>query len=182
MGDPKKQRKKYSTPGHPWNKERIEAEKKVIRGYGIRRKNEIWKMNSILKDIQRQAKTIIGSRTSQSEIEKERLLAKIYKLGFLPKNSGIGEVLNLQLKDVLERRLQTLIVRKKLANTMLQARQFIVHYHISVNGKKISSPSYIVPISDEPQIGYAEDSGLKSIKAETNKKAETAVAGKDKNE
>ena len=52
MGAPKRQRKKYSTPSHPWQKERILAEKELLDKYGLRRKYEIWKMNSILKIFQ----------------------------------------------------------------------------------------------------------------------------------
>ena len=37
---------------------------------------------------------------------------------------------------------------------MYQARQFIVHGHIIVNDKKITTPSYIVPKADEDKIGY----------------------------
>ena len=49
MGDPKRQRKKFSKPNHPWQKERIEAERGIIKQYGLRRKYEIWKMDSMMK-------------------------------------------------------------------------------------------------------------------------------------
>ena len=38
MGDPKKIRKKYSTPKHPWEGARIEEEKKLLKDYGIKKK------------------------------------------------------------------------------------------------------------------------------------------------
>ena len=50
MGSPRKQRKKFSKPSHPWQKERILAEKELLKEYGLNRKYEIWKMNSILKN------------------------------------------------------------------------------------------------------------------------------------
>lgn len=152
MGDPKKQRKKFSKPGHPWQKERIEAERGILKQYGMRRKYEIWKMDSMLKKLLHRAKTIIGERTSQSEIEKRQLLDRLYQLGLLKKDSKVEDVLNLTLKDVMERRLQTLVCRKNLAKTMMQAREFITHEHISVNNKKITAPSYLVSVSEEPHI------------------------------
>tara|TARA_Y100000310_G_C20549176_1_gene747172 strand:- start:212 stop:823 length:612 start_codon:yes stop_codon:yes gene_type:complete len=186
MGDPKKQRKKYSTPSHPWNKERIENEKKIAKDYGLRKKNEIWKMDSLLRNLQSQAKSIIGSTTKQSEKEKVQLLGKIFKLGYLPKESQVGDILNIQLKDILERRLQTIVVRRKLATTMLGARQIIVHEHIAVNGKKITSPSYIVSIDEEVNTTYSDDSPLKNAKVEETKKEVVAekvkVSGKPKEE
>ena len=83
MGDPKKQRKKFSNPSHPWQRERIAAEKEILKQYGLRRKYEIWKMDSMMKKFLHRAKTIIGEKTSQSELEKKQLLDRLYFLGML---------------------------------------------------------------------------------------------------
>ncbi len=152
MGDPKRQRKKFSTPSHPWQKERIEEEKKILKEYGLRRKYEVWKMDSMLKKFLHRAKTIIGERTAQSEIEKKQLLERLYRLGLLKQDSKVEDVLNLRLKNILERRLQTLVCKKQLAKTMRQARQFITHEHIAVGSRKITTPSYLVSIEEEPKI------------------------------
>ena len=152
MGDPKRQRKKFSKPSHPWQKERIEAERDLLKQYGLRRKQEIWKMESLLKRLLHRAKTIIGERTAQSEIEKNQLLSRLSSLGLLKKDSKVEDVLNLSLKDILERRLQTLVQRKQLAKTMMQARQIIVHEHVAVGDRKITSPSYLVTVAEEPQL------------------------------
>jgi small subunit ribosomal protein S4 len=53
------------------------------------------------------------------------------------------------LLSLLERRLDNVIYRLKMATSREQARQIIVHGHILVNGKKVSSPSYLVSINDE---------------------------------
>lgn len=152
MGDPRKQRKKFSKPSHPWQRERIAAEKDILKQYGLRRKFEVWKMDSLLKKYLHRAKTIIGEKTLQSEIEKKQLLSRLYMLGLLKKDSKVEDVLNLTLKDLLERRLQTLIVRKQMAKSMLQARAFITHEHIAVGSRKITTPSYLVSVEEEPQI------------------------------
>src|SRR3989338_4101382 len=102
MGDPKKQRKKFSKPSHPWQRERIAAERDIVKQFGLRRKYEIWKMDSMLKKFLHRAKTIIGERTQQSELEKRQLLERLHLLGLLKKDSKVEDVLNLTLKDVLE--------------------------------------------------------------------------------
>ncbi len=152
MGDPKKQKKKFSTPNHPWQKERIEAEKELLKQYGLRRKYEIWKMDSLLKDFLNRAKTLIAQRNPQSELEKKQLLQRLSSLGLLKKDSKVEDVLNLTLKDVMERRLQTLLIRKQLARTMKQAREFITHEHVAIGERKVTAPSYLVTISEEPGI------------------------------
>jgi small subunit ribosomal protein S4 len=163
MGDPKKQRKKFSKPSHPWQKGRIDIEKKILKQYGLRRKYEIWKMNSILKKYLNRTKIIIKERSSQSEIEKRQLLSRLYLLGLLKKDSKIEDALNLTLKDILERRLQTLVYKKQLAKTMLQARQFITHEHVVIGNKKITAPSYLVSIEEEPQIRLTDTIRLSNI-------------------
>lgn len=52
------------------------------------------------------------------------------------------------LLHLLERRLDNVLYRLKLATTRLQARQIIVHGHVLVNGKKVYSPSSLVCIND----------------------------------
>ena len=147
MGDPKKQKKKFSTPNHPWQKERIEAEKEILKQYGLRRKYEIWKMDSMLKDFLNRAKTLIAQRNPQSDLEKKQLLQRLNSLGLLKKDSKVEDVLNLTLKDVMERRLQTLLIRKQLARTMKQAREFITHEHVAIGERKVTAPSYLVTVS-----------------------------------
>lgn len=65
------------------------------------------------------------------------------------------------LLSLLERRLDNVIFRLKLATSRPQARQIIVHGHILVNGKKVSSPSYLVAINDE--IGLANQTSSKEV-------------------
>jgi len=158
MGSPKKQRKKFSKPSHPWQKERILAEKDLQKEYGLNRKYEIWKMNSILKNFTRQAKNLITIGNPQVEKEKSQLLTKLSSLGLTGKDAKIEDVLSLTLKDIMERRLQTLVYRKNLASSVRQARQFIVHEHVSLGEKTITAPSFLVPLDQENRIQFAQNS------------------------
>jgi len=53
------------------------------------------------------------------------------------------------LLRMLERRLDNVVYRLKLATSRLQARQNIVHGHILVNGSKVYSPSFQVSVNDQ---------------------------------
>ena len=53
------------------------------------------------------------------------------------------------LLSLLERRLDNVLYRLKLVTSRPQARQAVVHGLILVNGKKVSSPSYLVDVKDE---------------------------------
>ena len=160
MGDPKKHRKKYSTPTHPWQKERILQEKELMREYGFKNKKELWKANSKLRNCSDQAKNLIPLKTAQAEKEKKQLIHKLQNLGLIEKASQLEDVLGITLKDLLARRLQTFVLKKEFANSIKQARQFIVHEHIFVGGKKITTPSYIVSKKEEGSITFAPDSKM----------------------
>jgi small subunit ribosomal protein S4 len=56
--------------------------------------------------------------------------------------------------------LQTIVHKKKLARTTKQARQFITHRHILVNGIVVDAPGYIVPVADENAITFIARSPL----------------------
>lgn len=65
------------------------------------------------------------------------------------------------LLSLLERRLDNVLFRLKLASTRRQSRQIIVHGHVLVNGKKVHSPSFLVGIGDV--IGFASQALEKGI-------------------
>lgn len=160
MGDPKKHRKKYSTPMHPWQKARIEDETKLIDEYGLKNKREIWKMVSIVKNFSKQAKGLIASTTEQGEKEKQQLMSRLNSLHLLPDDADLDDVLGLQTADIMERRLQTIVYRKGLSKSVKQARQFIIHGHIIVGERKIIVPSYLVKKDEEELIRLAPDSNV----------------------
>lgn len=49
----------------------------------------------------------------------------------------------------LERRLDVLVLRAGFARTIYQARQFVTHGHVQVNGRKVHCPSALVRVGDE---------------------------------
>ena len=160
MGDPRKQRKKYTKPSHPWQEERLGEERGLLEEYGLKNKQEIWKMKSLLKKFAQQAKKLITSTETQAEIEKNQLMAKLKLLGLIEENAQLEDVLAIEPKNILERRLQTLVFRKKFSKSIRQARQFITHRHILVNGKLVTFPSYLVTKAEEDKIEFISSSPL----------------------
>jgi small subunit ribosomal protein S4 len=56
------------------------------------------------------------------------------------------------LIELLERRLDAVIYRMKLAVTPFAARQFVNHGHVTVNGKRVNIPSYLVKDGDQIEV------------------------------
>lgn len=147
-------------------------------------------MVSKLKSYTGQAKKLNAAVGPQADLETKQFLARLQRLGLLKDNLTLDAVLDLKLENVLDRRLQSRVYRQGLAKSMKQARQFITHRHILVNGKVITMPSYIVPIKEESAITFVTNSALASadhperlsndqIKALQAQKAAAAPAPKE---
>lgn len=58
----------------------------------------------------------------------------------------------------LELRLQTAVYRLGYANTIFQARQFVSHGHVTVNGKRVNIASYVLKVGDVVAVRNADAS------------------------
>ncbi len=142
----KRKHKQYSKPKKAFEKERILEEEEIKKEFGLKNKKEIWRSESKIKSIRDRVKKLISADSEKQEAFFNRLK----KIG-LDVNS-IADVLSLNKKDYLKRRLQTIVVLKKIATTQKSARQLITHKKIFVDGNVINSPSYLVPIALENKI------------------------------
>ena len=52
------------------------------------------------------------------------------------------------LVGILESRLDNLVYKAKFVPTIFASRQFVNHGHVTVNGKKVNVPSFIVKVGD----------------------------------
>jgi small subunit ribosomal protein S4 len=154
MGDIKKQKKKYDAPLHPWRKDRIESETAIVEEYGLKNKREIWRAGTVLSKIKSQVKTYSAASTTQLGKQRDQLIQRLRTMALLKDSGSLDDVLSLRVQDILDRRLQTFVTRKNMANSMKQARQFIVHGHITVAGKRVTVPSYMIKKQEEDRIGY----------------------------
>lgn len=142
-------RKNYKTPIKGWDKERIEKEREIVKTYGLKKKREIWRSETISRKFRRLAREL-AAKTNK---EKEKvLIEKLIRYGLLSEGSTLDDVLSLTTEKFLERRLQTILVRKGICTTPKQSRQAIVHGHVRINGKRIVYPSYLVQKTEEDKI------------------------------
>ena len=154
MGDIKKKKRHYSAPRKRWDKERIETEKETKKKYGLKNKKELWRTETLLRKKRKDARNLLILDLEQRMKREQELIGSIAKYGILGEKATLDDVLSLPTESFLERRLQTIIWRKGLAGTIIQARQFITHGHIAINGKKVSVPSYLVKKDEEEKIAY----------------------------
>jgi small subunit ribosomal protein S4 len=182
MGDPRKLKKKYETPRKVLDADRIKDEHKLRSDYGLRNTREVWTALQELKKVRREARRLL-SLGERGKDEAQPIMAKLVRLGIIKEGTRLEDLLTLTVRDFLERRLQTIVVRRKLAKSMSQARQLITHGFIAVNGRKATVPSHLVMLSEEPSVSYfrginielGEEEGEKP-KRRPRKEAEAAEA------
>jgi len=154
--------KSYETPNHPFQGERISEESGLIDRYGLHNKEELWRAQSELRSFRREARNILGQR-AQGDVEAaegSEFVSRLKRLGILDDGDELDDVLLLEVTDVLERRLQTVAYRKGLAQTPQQARQFVVHGHVTVDGQRVQAPSYKVEVTEQDTVSFDENSPL----------------------
>lgn len=181
MGDPRKIRSKYSTPMHPWQLNRLEAEKPLMKIYGLGNKKELWKVDSKLTRFKDNAKKLVVRKGEQASIERKQLTKKLKSYNLIESDS-LDEILDLKVEQLLDRRLQTLVLKKGFARSIKQARQMITHGHINVFGKKMTSPGYLVKISEGNSISYNPGSGFDDPNHPERKQPEETMPVRPKEE
>jgi small subunit ribosomal protein S4 len=153
----------YETPNHPFQGERISEEGGLLGRYGLKNKEELWRAQSELRSYRRQARKLLGRAQGDAEAAEQEgveFLESLQRNGILGDQDGLDDVLSLDVTDVLERRLQTVAYRSGLASTPTQARQFITHGHVTVDGARVTTPSYTVRVEEEDSIEFDENSPL----------------------
>lgn len=170
MGDPKKSRKKYSSPRNPWRSDQLSQELFLLGTYGLRNKRELWRTQTKLSNFRKQARQLLAAPSEVRGREEPKLLTHLGKIGLVQMGqSTLDDVLSLTVENVLERRLQTLVWRRGLAKSPYQARQLISHGHIALNQRRMTIPSYLVSSSEEGSLSYSSGSTFyKMVQAAAN--------------
>ena len=163
MGDPRRNRKKYETPRHPWRKDQIEVELKLIGEYGLRNKRELWRYKTMLSHVRSIARSLLARSESERVKAEKEYLQKLSRIGVLPEETSIDSVLDLDIRGLLERRLQTIVFRAGLSKSIHQARQLISHGHIVIGNRVVAIPSYLVQRTEESAIKYSPHSALSRV-------------------
>lgn len=158
MGGIRKPKKKYIAPGHPWQKTRLAEELIYVGEYGLRNKRELWRYRTRLARFRSTARDLVALDPEARQVREAQLLGRLNRLALLKPKSILDDVLNLTIRDILERRLQTQVLRQGLAKTIHHARQLIVHGHIVLNGHRASSPGMLLHRDQEKSLEYAPDS------------------------
>ena len=158
MGDPKLSRKLWKKPKRPLNYDLMMEELKILGTFGLKTKRELWKANTELSRVRVQARSLLALRQEDREQKEPILINSLSKVGLVDKNSTLDDVLNLQVTDLLSRRLQTIVQSKLYFKTPYQARQAIVHGHIMIGDRVVTIPSYTVKIDEESKIQLTAES------------------------
>ena len=169
MGDPKKGRKKYSKPRKAFQKDRIVKGKEIKDLYGLKNNREFLKAESAIRGKRASARKLLALDLQTRVMREKEMLDSLKRIGILQGSPTLEDVLTLTPEAMLERRFQTIVWRKGLANTAKQARQFITHGHIAIGGKKVNKPAYLVTVEEEAKITYFKKPLILEVKKEEKK-------------
>ena len=165
-----KKKKLYVKPKKSYESSRIKEENDLVAKYGLKNKREIWKTLAKVNYFRRRAMEL----AKHSPEEQEILINKLRNLGL--DIDALSDILDLKIENLLDRRFQTIVFKKGLANTPKQARQFITHKKVSIKRRVMNSPSYLVPLADEKEISVSQQAKQIKEKQEPMEKEEIKEA------
>ena len=152
MGDPRKPKKSYHRPRRIWTTDQLNAELYILGSFGLRNKRELWKAQTEVARFRNQARALLALATEARTEKESRLLKSLNRLGLVTESASLDDVLNLKIEDLLERRLQTIVMKKAGTKSPHQARQVVVHGHVSIGDRIVNLPGYIVKKEEEDLI------------------------------
>lgn len=163
MGDPKLPRRLWRKPKRPLNYDLKMEELKTLGTFGLRTKRELWKAHTELSRVRHQARSLLALRQDE-RLEKEPVLMKsLARVGLVSNEATLDDVLNLQVTDLLSRRLQTIVMKKLGFKSPYQARQAVIHRHIMIGDRTVDIPSYNVTIDEEDKVRFSPDSNIPQV-------------------
>lgn len=112
--------------------------------------------------------------------EGSALMKRMYKYGLLNENENkLDYILGLTIHRFMDRRLQTLVYRKGLANSVHQARVLIRQRHIRLGKNLTNVPSVMIRMDQEKNIDYTANSSLGGGRPGRNKRKALKKGKKD---
>lgn len=169
MGDPKYPRRAWRKPKRPLNYELKMEELKILGTFGLRSKRELWKAHTELSRVRHQARSLLALRQEEREQKEPILMKSLVRIGLVSGAASLDDVLNLQIDDLLSRRLQSIVSKKFGFKTPYQARQAIIHGHVMIGDRKIDIPSYMVTLEEENNIHFSPESKIPEMLEKSNK-------------
>jgi len=172
MGDPKLPRRVWRKPKRPLNYELKMEELKTVGTFGLRTKRELWKTNTELSRIRHQARSLLALRQEVRDEKEPILMKSLARIGLVSSDATLDDVLNLNVDNLLARRLQTIVSKKMGFKTPYQARQAVIHGHIMIGDRKIDIPSYTVTVGEEDSIHFTPESKIPGMLEKTKSEPE----------
>jgi small subunit ribosomal protein S9e len=151
-------RKTAKQPRRPFEKERLDAEMKLIGEYGLKNKREVWRIKLVLAKMRKVARDLLTleEKNPRRQFEGAALLRRLHVLGILSEEElKLDNVLGLTVEKFLDRRLQTMVFKTGLAKSIHHARVLIWQRHIRVGRRIVNVPSFMVRTSSEKHVDYA---------------------------
>jgi len=147
-----------SKPNRPFEKDRLDAEMRVVGEYGLKNKREVWRVQYALSRIRTAARYLLtlDEKSETRLFQGEALLRRMMRLGLLLENEKkLDYVLGLTTAKIMERRLQTKVFKLGLAKSIHHSRCLIRQRHIRVGKQICDVPSFLVRVDSEKHIDFA---------------------------
>ena len=175
----------FRKPKRAFEKERLDAEMKIVGEYGLKNKREVWRVQYALGKVRHAARELLklDEKSDTRAFQGDALLRRMTRYGALSEGERkLDFVLGLTTAKFMERRLQTKVFKLGLAKSIHHARVLIRQRHIRVGKQVCNVPSFLVRVDSEKHIDFALTSPFGGGRPGRVKRRKLAAGGGDDNE
>ncbi|KAJ1984604.1 U3 small nucleolar ribonucleoprotein imp3 [Dimargaris cristalligena] len=144
-------------------KEKNVVEIKAVAKYGLKNREEYLQYHQVSCEIKRLARKLATLQPTDSfRIDQEKLLVdKLFHMGILSDRNTVSQVLNVRAESFCRRRLNVILCRLNMADTIKDANKFIQHGHVRVGVETANDPAMLITRSNEDFVTWVDSSAIK---------------------
>ncbi|XP_030061809.1 U3 small nucleolar ribonucleoprotein IMP3 [Microcaecilia unicolor] len=153
-----------------WEVDRNLLEVKVLRRYRLEKREDYTKYNKLSRNIRELAQKIrdLDEKDPFRVQSTARLLEKLYAMGLIATKQSLQQCENVSASSFCRRRLPTVMVRLKMAQSLKLAITYIEQGHVRVGPELVTDPAFLVTRSMEDFVTWVDSSKIKQHILEYN--------------
>lgn len=146
-----------------WKKEDNDRQTQVMRRYHIQKREDYLQYNRIVGQITKITNklSLLPPDDPYRKKTADQLLHRLFTMGVLPSDATLSQCSELAVSAFCRRRLSTIMVTSKMAETMKEAVTFIEQGQVRVGPDVIADPAFLVTRPMEDFVTWVDSSKIR---------------------
>lgn len=152
-----------------WSKTNTTREHIVTSRFNLSNRDDYKRYNRIVGMIRKLSENLarLADNDSTKILISKKLINLLYNTGII-ENRKLSDCAQVSVTSLCQRRLPSVMVKRKLVQKILDADKFVQHGHVRIGCKVINDPSTIVSLGMEEFVSWTDSSKIRQKVDEFN--------------